>query len=93
MHKALLAAAAALIALTASAAAQDWPTRPMTLVVPFAAGGGVDLSARIQAQRMSELLGQTIIVEERVDMLLILVGPDALGRGVSNRRPRNQSQA
>lgn len=46
-----------------SAAAQDWPTRPMTLVVPFAAGGGVDVSARIQAQKMGELLGQSIIVD------------------------------
>ena len=45
------------------AAAQEWPTRPITLVVPFAAGGGVDVSARIQAQHMSELLGQSIIVE------------------------------
>ena len=35
----------------------------MTLIVPFAAGGGVDVSARIQAQRMSELLGQAIVVE------------------------------
>ncbi len=46
-----------------AAAAQDWPTRPMTLVVPFAAGGGVDVSARIQAQKMGELLGQPIIVD------------------------------
>ncbi len=45
------------------AAAQDFPTRPLTLVVPFAAGGGVDVSARIQAQRMGELLGQTIVIE------------------------------
>src|SRR5262249_19188284 len=37
--------------------------RPITLIVPFAAGGGVDVSARIQAQRMSELIGQSIIVE------------------------------
>jgi tripartite-type tricarboxylate transporter receptor subunit TctC len=44
-------------------AAQDWPARPITLVVPFAAGGGVDVSARIQAQRMGELLGQQIVVE------------------------------
>ena len=36
---------------------------PITLIVPFAAGGGVDVSARIQAQRMSELLGQPIVVE------------------------------
>jgi tripartite-type tricarboxylate transporter receptor subunit TctC len=47
----------------AAASAQDWPTRPMTLVVPFAAGGGVDVSARIQAQKMGELLGQSIVVD------------------------------
>src|SRR6266508_2422935 len=51
------------LALTGAASAQDWPTRPITLVVPFAAGGGVDVSARIQAQHMSELLGQSIVVE------------------------------
>jgi len=51
------------IGLTGAASAQDWPTRPITLVVPFAAGGGVDVSARIQAQHMSELLGQSIVVE------------------------------
>jgi tripartite-type tricarboxylate transporter receptor subunit TctC len=49
--------------LTAPAFAQDWPTRAITLIVPFAPGGGVDLSARIQAQHMSELLGQSIVVE------------------------------
>jgi tripartite-type tricarboxylate transporter receptor subunit TctC len=63
MHGTSLAAAAALTMLATNAAAQDWPTRPITLIVPFAAGGGVDVSARIQAQRMSELLGQSIIVE------------------------------
>jgi tripartite-type tricarboxylate transporter receptor subunit TctC len=63
MHSRMIAAAAGLIAFTNVAAAQDWPTRPITLIVPFSAGGGVDVSARIQAQRMSELLGQTIIVE------------------------------
>ena len=60
--------AAALIGVLMSvpglpARAQDYPTRPLTLVVPFLAGGGVDATARIQAQRMGELLGQTIIVE------------------------------
>jgi len=43
--------------------AQEWPSRPMTLIVPFSPGGGIDASARIQAQHMSELLGQTIVVE------------------------------
>jgi tripartite-type tricarboxylate transporter receptor subunit TctC len=59
----MIAAAASLIMLGGPLAAQDWPARPITLVVPFAAGGGVDVSARIQAQRMGELLGQQIVVE------------------------------
>jgi tripartite-type tricarboxylate transporter receptor subunit TctC len=65
MHKTTLAAAAAwaTIALAAPTAAQEWPTRPITLIVPFTAGGGIDVSARIQAQRMSEMLGQSIVVE------------------------------
>ena len=58
-----LAAAAVLAALTAPAPAQDWPSRPITLIVPFAAGGGVDASARLQALAIGEILGQTIVVE------------------------------
>jgi tripartite-type tricarboxylate transporter receptor subunit TctC len=54
---------AALMAFTGAAAAQDWPTRPITLVVPFAPGGGIDVSVRIQALHMGETLGQTIVVE------------------------------
>ena len=54
---------AGVLAPLGTAAAQEWPTHPITLIVPFAAGGGLDVSVRIQAQRMSELLGQTIIVE------------------------------
>ncbi|HEY2135873.1 MAG TPA: tripartite tricarboxylate transporter substrate-binding protein [Xanthobacteraceae bacterium] len=45
------------------AAAEDWPTRRLTLVVPFSAGGGIDASARVQAQRLSEILGQPVVVE------------------------------
>jgi tripartite-type tricarboxylate transporter receptor subunit TctC len=45
------------------AAAQEWPTRTITLVVPFAPGGGVDISARLQAQAIGEILGQNVIVE------------------------------
>jgi tripartite-type tricarboxylate transporter receptor subunit TctC len=56
-------AAAILVALTGAGFAQEWPNRPITLVVPFAPGGGVDASARIQALHMSELLGQPIVVE------------------------------
>jgi len=56
-------AAAALAALSMAAQAQDYPTRPITLIVPFAAGGGVDSSARLQAVAMSEILGQSIVIE------------------------------
>jgi tripartite-type tricarboxylate transporter receptor subunit TctC len=61
--RAALAAMAALAILTGAAQAQDWPTRPITLIVPFSAGGGVDASARLQALVMGEILGQTIVVE------------------------------
>src|ERR1700734_1819957 len=58
-----LLAAALAIAAASPGGAQDWPSRPITLVVPFAAGGGVDVSARIQAQGMSERLGEPIVVD------------------------------
>ena len=45
------------------AAAQNWPERPVTMVVPFAAGGGTDLLGRIIAKRLAEVLGQQIVVE------------------------------
>ncbi|MGB7175692.1 MAG: tripartite tricarboxylate transporter substrate binding protein, partial [Xanthobacteraceae bacterium] len=48
---------------TVPALAQDWPTHPLTMVVPWAAGGGTDIMGRIMARRMSEILGQTVIVE------------------------------
>jgi tripartite-type tricarboxylate transporter receptor subunit TctC len=50
-------------ALPGTARAQNFPSRPLTMVVPFLAGGGIDAVARIQAQRMGELLGQTVVVE------------------------------
>ena len=52
------------IAIT-GASAQDYPTRPITLVVPYAAGGGNDAMARIVADHMSRRLGQQIVVENR----------------------------
>ena len=55
--------AIALVALTSITCAQDWPTRPVTMVVPFAAGGATDVLARVLGAQLSELLGQQIIVE------------------------------
>jgi tripartite-type tricarboxylate transporter receptor subunit TctC len=54
---------AALIAATGPIFAQDYPNRPITVVVPYAAGGPVDTVARIAAARMSEILGQQMIIE------------------------------
>ena len=48
---------------TGPTAAQTWPTRPVTMVVPFAAGGGTDLLGRIVAKRMSEVLKQQVVIE------------------------------
>src|SRR6267378_3718726 len=56
-------ALAAFAAFTNPAAAQDWPNRPVTLVVPYAAGGPVDTVARIMAARLSEVLGQQVVIE------------------------------
>jgi tripartite-type tricarboxylate transporter receptor subunit TctC len=63
MRKSIVAALA-LIAATAAAAAQTFPTRPITIVVPFAAGGPADAMARVMGDRMGRSLGQQIIVED-----------------------------
>jgi tripartite-type tricarboxylate transporter receptor subunit TctC len=56
-------AAAALLAATGAAPAQDYPNRPITTVVPWAAGGPVDTVARIVTARVSEILGQQLVIE------------------------------
>jgi tripartite-type tricarboxylate transporter receptor subunit TctC len=64
MRKTLVAfALAALLQHPAGAPAQTWPSRPISLVVPYAVGGPVDTVARIVSARMSETLGQQIVVE------------------------------
>src|SRR3954471_1915119 len=63
MKKLQAAVLAALLAATVSAAAQDFPTKSMTIVIPFAAGGPTDVLGRVVAQRMGEILKQTVVVE------------------------------
>jgi tripartite-type tricarboxylate transporter receptor subunit TctC len=60
-----IAAAALSLLLTygGPARAQDWPTRPVTMVVPFPAGGPVDLVGRVMAQHLTEAFGQQVIIE------------------------------
>ena len=69
--------AAALAMLAGPAAAQDtWPSWPVTLVVPWAAGGPVDTVARIIAARMSELLGQQMVIENVGPARVAKAAPD-----------------
>jgi tripartite-type tricarboxylate transporter receptor subunit TctC len=58
----LAAGAAALPAVSWSAKAQAYPTRPITMIVPLAAGGGMDATARVLADRMRRSLGQPVII-------------------------------
>ncbi len=80
LKKVLLVCAAA--ALSLAATAQDFPTRNITMIVPYAAGGPTDTVARVLAQAMSKPLGQTVVVENRPSAGGIL-GPEV----VKNAKP------
>jgi tripartite-type tricarboxylate transporter receptor subunit TctC len=61
----LAALALAALQLPAAMAQQDYPSRPIRLIVPYAAGGGADTAARAMSQRLGELLGQPVVVENK----------------------------
>jgi len=63
MRKLLVASAVTLLAGIAVAQAQNFPTRPITLVVPFPPGGSTDTAARLIGERMRQPLGQTVVIE------------------------------
>lgn len=67
------------VTAASAAVAQSYPTRPVRLIVPFAAGGGTDTVARMIAQRMTDALGQTVVADNRpaVDGL---VGSDIVAK-------------
>jgi tripartite-type tricarboxylate transporter receptor subunit TctC len=59
--------AAAGASLPSSTRAQGWPSRTIRIVVPFPAGGSADLSARLLAEQLKAKLGQSVVVENKVD--------------------------
>ena len=83
----LLRCAAAAVALLSSLAAMDvqaqskYPSRPIRLLTPFAAGGGSDLLARLVGPQLTEVLGQTIVVDNRPG------GGGTLGAGIAASAP------
>ena len=94
----ILAALTALAAGPLMAQAQDWPNKPIRMIVPFAAGGSTDVAARLVAEYLSRALGQQVVVENRTgangnigteaaaksapDGYTILVAPEAVTSNV-----------
>lgn len=78
MKRAAMLIVASLLASVTSVHAQDYPTRPITMIVPFAAGGPTDVLARILAERLGASLGQTVLVENVTGA----AGSIAVGRAV-----------
>lgn len=63
MKRLIVASVAATLAVVTPAGAQNYPSRPITMIVPFAAGGPTDAIARVLGDRMRQSLGQTIVIE------------------------------
>src|SRR5262245_31572992 len=64
-HRTLLAAAGLLLALTTAAAAQDYPNKPVRLIIPFPPGGSNDVVGRLIATHLGERLGKQVVVDNR----------------------------
>src|SRR5262245_41943239 len=88
-HLLVRAAGAAVLAFVAAtsaaqpAAAQAWPTKPVTIVVPFPAGGGTDAFGRPLAAKLGEQLGQSFIIDNRGG------AGGTLGAGIAARAPKD----
>lgn len=75
---AFIASITCAVAIRAPVAAQEFPSRPLTLVVPFAAGGSTGLIARMMLPRMSEVLGQQIVIGGGLDNRAFARYPDSV---------------
>ncbi|QHJ00800.1 twin-arginine translocation pathway signal protein [Xylophilus rhododendri] len=76
---ALLASLAAALAPGAAFAQAPWPNRPVRIVVPFSAGGAADTSARAVGQKVGEILGQSLVIENRTGGNAVVAASAVLG--------------
>lgn len=79
-RKTVFAALVGVVALAGIAAAQQFPSRPLTMVIPFAAGGPTDVLGRVVAAKMTDIIGQQVIVEN-VGGAGGMLGGDRVARG------------
>ncbi len=77
----MLACVVPVLCTAAVAYAQNYPTRAVRLIVPSVAGGGTDISARLIAPKMGEILGQQVVVENRAGAAM-MIGGEAVARAV-----------
>ena len=82
-HARLLLLAAAASSSVAAFAADSYPNRPIRMVVPFAPGGGSDVTGRIMGQKLAELMGQTVVVDNRPGAASML-GTDLVARAAGD---------
>ena len=82
MRRLSIALAALIVLLAGPVGAQDYPTRPITLVVPFTAGGIADSGGRVIAKALTGILGQPVIVENKAG-----AGGIVGGEYVANAKP------
>jgi len=75
----ILLVSLATLAASSGAGAQSWPTKPVRIIVPFAAGGPADIYARVLGQHLQEALGQTFVIEDRPGAGSI-IGTDAAAK-------------
>lgn len=82
-RKTIFAAVAGVVALTGIAVAQQFPSRPVTMVIPFAAGGPTDVLGRVVAAKMTDVIGQQVVVEN-VGGAGGMLGGDRVARGAAD---------
>src|SRR3954454_14725174 len=84
--KAAWAALIAILAVAGAARADDYPSRPITIIIPFAAGGPSDAMARVLAERMRASLGQPLVIENVTGAVGSIGGGAAVHSAPAGRR-------